>query len=190
MRGGARIGCVVNGAAGRESVFATPSPPRGERIAVIGAGPAGLTYASLVADHNTVTVFEKRRHPGGSFRYAGKAPLFQEVEASERSFQRYVADMTAACARKGVTFRFKTDVRAQPDLLAPFDRIVIATGADYRFGLGPVARTALDWGVGPVARRVAVVFATEAARLVLSSGAARNRRRSSRPWRVPDRPWW
>ncbi len=64
MRGGARIGCVVNGAAGRESVFSTPGPPRGERIAVIGAGPAGLTYASLVADHNTVTVFEKRKQPG------------------------------------------------------------------------------------------------------------------------------
>ena len=52
MRGGARIGCVVNGAAGRESLFADPKPPRGERIAVIGAGPAGLTYAALVADDN------------------------------------------------------------------------------------------------------------------------------------------
>src|SRR5262245_32430217 len=59
MRGGARIGCVVNGAAGRETMFADPHPPRGERIAVIGAGPAGLTYASLVADGNQVTVFEK-----------------------------------------------------------------------------------------------------------------------------------
>ena len=39
MRGGARIGCVVNGAAGRETMFANPKPPRGERIAVIGAGP-------------------------------------------------------------------------------------------------------------------------------------------------------
>ena len=37
MRGGARIGCVVNGAAGRETMFADPHPPRGERIAVIGA---------------------------------------------------------------------------------------------------------------------------------------------------------
>ena len=59
MRGGARIGCVVNGAAGRETLFADAQPPRGERIAVIGAGPAGLTYASLVADGNKVTVFEK-----------------------------------------------------------------------------------------------------------------------------------
>ena len=56
--------------------------------------------------------------------------------------------MAAACARKGVEFRFETDVRAQPELLAPFDRIVIATGADYRFGLGPLARAALDFGAG------------------------------------------
>ena len=64
MRGGARIGCVVNGVTGRELMFANPKPPRGERIAVIGAGPAGLTYASLVAAGNDVTVFEKARRPG------------------------------------------------------------------------------------------------------------------------------
>ena len=91
MRGGARIGCVVNGAAGRETMFADAKPPRGERIAVIGAGPAGLTYAGLVAEGNAVTVFEKRTRTGGSFRYAGKAPLYQEVEASEKSFERYIA---------------------------------------------------------------------------------------------------
>ena len=114
MRGGARIGCVVNGAAGRETLFADAQPPRGERIAVIGAGPAGLTYASLVADGNTVTVFEKDAVAGGSFRYAGKAPLFQEVTATEASFRRYVADMVAACEMKKVTFRFSTDVSAFP----------------------------------------------------------------------------
>src|SRR6185312_8737935 len=85
MRGGARIGCVVNGAAGRETLFANGAAPRGEKIAVIGAGPAGLTYASLVAADNSVTVFEKDSAPGGSFRYAGKAPLFQEVVANEQS---------------------------------------------------------------------------------------------------------
>jgi 2,4-dienoyl-CoA reductase-like NADH-dependent reductase (Old Yellow Enzyme family) len=148
MRGGAGIGCVVNGAAGRETRFADAAPPRNERIAVIGAGPAGLTYASLVADGNAVTVFEKDEQPGGAFRYAGKAPLFQEVEASETSFERYIADLAAACAGKGVSFRFLTDVAAAPELLAPFDRIVVATGAAYRFGLGPIAKTMLDWGAG------------------------------------------
>jgi hypothetical protein len=146
MRGGARIGCVVNGAAGRETMFADPHPPRGERIAVIGAGPAGLTYASLVADGNQVTVFEKDARAGGAFRYAGKAPLFQEVAASEHSFERYVADLVAACVRKGVEFRFESDATDRPELLAPFDRLVIATGAAYRFGLGPIATGMLDNG--------------------------------------------
>jgi 2,4-dienoyl-CoA reductase-like NADH-dependent reductase (Old Yellow Enzyme family) len=147
MRGGARIGCVVNGAAGRETLFADAKPPHGERIAVIGAGPAGLTYASLVAGDNTVTVFEKDAVAGGSFRYAGKAPLFQEVTASEASFRRYIADMVAACALKKVSFRFSTDVSAAPAQLAGFDRVVIASGAAYRFGLAPLVMWALDRGV-------------------------------------------
>jgi dimethylglycine catabolism A len=148
MRGGARIGCVVNAAAGRELEFANPKPPRGERIAVVGAGPAGLTYASLVAEGNQVTVFEKNNRPGGAFRYAGKAPLFQEVQASERSFERYIADLVAACIAKGVKIRCEADVAREPGLLAPFDRIVIATGAHYRYGFDPIATRLLDWGAG------------------------------------------
>ena len=147
MRGGARIGCVVNGAAGREGLFADPQPPRGERIAVIGAGPAGLSYASLVVEANTVTVFEKNSCAGGAFRYAGKAPLFQEVEANETSFERYIADLVAACEMKGVAFRFATDVTETPDVLAPFDRIVVASGAEYRFGLGGLINWMLDYRV-------------------------------------------
>ena len=156
MRGGAGIGCVVNAAAGRERMFADRSPPRGERIAVIGAGPAGLTYALLVAEGNDVTVFEKDERPGGAFRYAGKAPLFQEVVANEASFERYIADLVAACTRKGVEFRFRYDVSKKPDALAGFGRIVWSTGARYRFGLGPIATKMLDWGIGrwPLVSRV------------------------------------
>jgi dimethylglycine catabolism A len=146
MRGGAGIGCVVNGAAGREALFANPAPPHGERIAVIGAGPAGLTYASLVAEGNTVTVFDKGPRAGGAFRYAAKAPLFQEVEPNEASFERYIDDLVRACLRDGVTFRYGVDVTREPGALAPFNRVVVATGADYRFGLGPIVLFLLDIG--------------------------------------------
>jgi hypothetical protein len=74
--------------------------------------------------------------------------MFNDVGAAQYSFARYIAGMVAACGRKGVTLRTSTDVTRAPDLLAPFDRIVIATGADYRFGLGPIATTLLDLGVG------------------------------------------
>jgi hypothetical protein len=47
-----------------------------------------------------------------------------------------------------VTFRYQTDVASKPALLASFDRIVIATGAEYRFGLGPMAAVLLNWGAG------------------------------------------
>ena len=107
MRSGAGISCVVNSVAGRETMFADPSPPNGERIAVIGAGPAGLTYASLVAEGNSVTVFEKDERAGGAFRYAGLAPMFQEVGANPASFERYIRDMVAACRSKGVIFQLR-----------------------------------------------------------------------------------
>jgi hypothetical protein len=120
---------------------------KGERIAVVGAGPAGLTYASLAAGHNAVTVFERAHEAGGAFRLAYKAPLFQEVETDERAFTTYIDELVRACIYSGVTFRFSVDVRREPKLLAPFDRVIIATGARYRFGLGPIAKFLLNTGL-------------------------------------------
>ena len=173
MRGGARIGCVVNGAAGREAMFANPRPPQGERIAVIGAGPAGLTYASLVAEGNDVTVFEKDNQPGGSFRYAGKAPMFQEVEANPASFERYVADLHKACRARGVIFRFGTDVQRKRALLAPFDRIVIASGALSLWSWPDCDGNARP-GSGQLARFPPVFVVDALSQLVLLQGAHRN----------------
>lgn len=148
MRGGAPLRCVVNGAAGREVEFRDAMPPANERIAVIGAGPAGLTYASLVAAANAVTVFERSLVPGGAFRLAGKAPLFQEVEANPASFAAYIDALVQACQHQGVTFQYGVDVARTPTVLAEFDRIVIATGARYRFGIGPVVTALLNRGAG------------------------------------------
>jgi 2,4-dienoyl-CoA reductase-like NADH-dependent reductase (Old Yellow Enzyme family) len=156
MRGGAQIGCVVNAAAGQETRFGNATPPRGERIAVVGAGPAGLTYASLVAAANTVTVFERDKVPGGAFRYAGKAPLFQDVAADQGSFDRYIERLIAACLHKGASILYGVDVMTAPEPLAAYDRIVIATGARYRFGLGRLPALLLDRGAGrwPVLSRI------------------------------------
>ncbi len=147
MRGGAGMACVVNGAAGRERRFENGRRPRGENIAIIGAGPAGLTYASLIAAGNRVVVFERSHRAGGAFRYAGKAPLFQEVEANPASFDRYIDLLVRACEQSGVVIRYNVDVADQPGALDGFERIVIATGARYRYGLGPLITSALDAGM-------------------------------------------
>jgi 2,4-dienoyl-CoA reductase-like NADH-dependent reductase (Old Yellow Enzyme family) len=148
MRSGGRISCVVNPIAGHELDFADPTPPEGEEICVVGAGPAGLSYASLVADRNNVTVIERAPVSGGAFRYTGKAPLFGEVEAVERSFEAYVDGLEEACREKSVEFRYGLDVIREPQVLASYDRVVFATGARYRYGLGRVVPRLLDIGLG------------------------------------------
>lgn len=156
MRDGAQLGCLVNPTAGHETEFAITAPLQGERIAVIGAGPAGLSFAGLVASGNSVTVFERDSAPGGAFRYAGKAPRFQEVAARETPFRKYIADLERSCKDGGVEFRYGVDVLRQTDALASFDRIVISTGAKYRFGLGALVPRLLDagWGRTTLARKL------------------------------------
>ena len=162
MRMGGKLHCLVNAATGRELTLPNTEAAQvpvetGQKIAVIGAGPAGLTYASLTASHNTVTVFERQSRAGGSFLLAGLAPKFQEVEANPASLERYVARLEQACRDKGVKFEFNYDAERKPERLAGFDVIVMATGAAYRWGIGGAIDAALKrrlFGF-PTARRFA-----------------------------------
>ncbi|RZT85740.1 2,4-dienoyl-CoA reductase-like NADH-dependent reductase (Old Yellow Enzyme family) [Pseudonocardia sediminis] len=136
MRSGAQLSCVVNPATGRENVYAGTSAPQSRRIVVLGAGPAGLSYASLVAAGNDVTVIDKADRAGGAFRLTGLAPRFNDVAAAEPTFEAYIGELERACRLGGVRFRYGSE--ATGDDLRGADLVAVATGADYRFGLGAV----------------------------------------------------
>ena len=142
MRAGEKLRCLVNPETGRErAARQSPALPQGRKIAVLGAGPAGLTYASLMGEGNRVTVFEKAPCAGGSFLLAGEAPKFQEVEANPLSLKRYVNSMEALCRQAGVSFQFNFDLDRDRAALQEFDLIVLATGAIYRWK----ARHPIEW---------------------------------------------
>lgn len=143
MRTGSRLHCLVNPATRRERRFGNTEASQtlrwtGKRIAVVGAGPAGLSFAALASRQNNVAVFEKAAEPGGALRLAALAPMFQGVEATPAPIRKFITGLEATCRAQGVAFRYSTDVAARPTLLDGFDEIVLATGASYRYGLGPL----------------------------------------------------
>jgi 2,4-dienoyl-CoA reductase-like NADH-dependent reductase (Old Yellow Enzyme family) len=146
MRTGGPLQCVVNALTGREHTYSGASTPRDQRIAIVGAGPAGLTYASLVVADNEVVVFERNRRPGGAWLQAGQAPRFQEVPANARLLERHITSLEEACLRGGAHIEYGIDITKSPERLAGFDLIVVASGARYRGGLGVLAAALLETG--------------------------------------------
>jgi dimethylglycine catabolism A len=89
-------------------------------------------------------------------RYAGLAPQFQNVEASQPALDAYLDELERACRERNVEFRLGTPIGNLQDVIRDFDRVVIATGARYRFGLGLALNRLLQAGHGKssLARRV------------------------------------
>lgn len=148
MRMGRQLHCLVNPRTGREADYLRRELSRqGQHIAVIGAGPAGLTYAALMAGANRVTVFEKSAELGGALLLAGLAPRFQGVEANPESLRAYVQGLRRECEEAGVAIHTSCDVLAEPWRLADVDHVVVATGARYRLGLGWLFKSMLTSGM-------------------------------------------
>ena len=152
--------CMVNPRACRETeIVVVPARVR-RRIAVVGAGPAGLACAVTAAERgHEVTLFDSERHIGGQFNLARRVPGKEEFGETLRYFGRRLALL-------GVEQRLGCAVTAADLVAGRYAHVVLATGVTPRRvewpGAGdPKVAGYADVIAGrhPVGARVAIVGA-------------------------------
>lgn len=120
------ISCLVNPRAARENEFADTPAPKAKRIAVVGAGVAGIA-AALEAGRrgHRVTLFETAATIGGQFVLAATIPGKEDYGLSLKSYAAQLVDC-------GVEVR--TGVTVDPQALrgAGFDEVIVSTGVTPR----------------------------------------------------------
>ncbi|WP_309668469.1 NADPH-dependent 2,4-dienoyl-CoA reductase [Tabrizicola sp.] len=116
--------CLVNPRACAETELTYAPTLAPKRIAVVGAGPAGMMTAIVAGQRgHQVTLFDKADQVGGQLNLAKMVPGKEE-------FHGLVAWFATMLDRAGVTVQLGTE--AVPDLLQGFDEVVIATGVTPR----------------------------------------------------------
>ena len=116
--------CLVNPVAGHETELVLTPTPTPRKIAVVGAGPAGLSAAITAAGRgHHVTLFDRANEIGGQLTMARRIPGKEEFHGLTDWFATMVA-------RSGVTLSLGTEVSAP--MLKGFDDVVIATGVTPR----------------------------------------------------------
>ncbi|MEF2524844.1 MULTISPECIES: NADPH-dependent 2,4-dienoyl-CoA reductase [Streptomyces] len=116
--------CLVNPRACHETELVLSPTRLAKRVAVVGAGPAGLACAVTAAERgHTVTLFEASGHIGGQLDIARRIPGKEEFEETIRYFGHQLAE-------HGVEVRLNT--AADPELLRGYDEVVVATGVTPR----------------------------------------------------------
>ncbi|MCC6924618.1 NADPH-dependent 2,4-dienoyl-CoA reductase [Novosphingobium sp.] len=118
--------CLVNARACREVDIAITPAATAKTIAVVGAGPAGLAYATIAAERgHRVTLYDAAQEIGGQFNLAKRIPGKEEFHETLRYFARMIQ-------LRGVTLRLGTRVDVALLKQAGFDEVVVATGINPR----------------------------------------------------------
>ena len=112
--------CLVNPFAGRETELRMTLAREPRRIAVVGAGPAGLGTALVAAERgHRVTLFDAASEIGGQFNLAKRIPGKEEFAETLRYFRVRLSSL-------GVGIELGAPVAA--DGLRGFDHVIVATG--------------------------------------------------------------
>ena len=115
-----RASCLVNPRACAETELNYAPSASPKRIAVVGAGPAGLMCATVAAERgHRVVLFDAAGEIGGQFNLAKRIPGKEEFHETLRWFRHRIAET-------GVELRLSTAATAEG--LHGFDEVVLATG--------------------------------------------------------------
>jgi glutamate synthase (NADPH/NADH) small chain len=140
-----------------------PAAATGRRVAVVGAGPAGLSCAgTLVKLGHAATVFEKRPLGGGLSTY-GIIALREPVEVALAEVE--------LLRRAGVEIQTGVEVESVAGLLAEFDAVFLAVGMGATPSLGVPGEERMIDGLAYIERSRLDPASMRAARSVVVVGA-------------------
>jgi 2,4-dienoyl-CoA reductase (NADPH2) len=121
-----RASCLVNPRACHETERVSRPATQKKRVAVVGAGPAGLALAVEAQKRgHSVTLFEQAPEIGGQFNLAKRIPGKEEFQETLRYYGRQIE-------RTGVTLRLGTRAESRELAAGGYDEIVLATGVTPR----------------------------------------------------------
>jgi len=121
-----RASCLVNPMACYETELVIEKAEKSKRLAVIGAGPAGLAFSVYAAErgHN-VELFDKISEIGGQFNVAKQVPGKEEFFETLRYFNKQLS-------LHGIKVHLNSEQSAEKLIAAGFDEVVLATGIKPR----------------------------------------------------------
>ncbi|WP_079202578.1 NADPH-dependent 2,4-dienoyl-CoA reductase [Pseudomonas sp. CC6-YY-74] len=120
--GGKLTSCLVNPRACHETELNYIATTQVKKIAVVGAGPAGLAAATVAAERgHSVTLFDSASEIGGQFNVAKRVPGKEEFFETLRYFKRKLETT-------GVDLHLNTRVSAEELAKGGFDEVILATG--------------------------------------------------------------